>query len=80
MSEKEEEFKTKGTLKVGFYKDGNMCKCGDQIDVTKDLLDKGYFVKGTKMPESVISKPSDAKPKKKTKTKKTKETIEEIEG
>jgi len=71
MSEKEEEFKTKGTLKVGFYKDGNMYKCGDQIDVTKDLLDKGYFVKGTKMPESVDSKPVD-KPKKKTK-KKTKE-------
>ena len=48
-----------------------MYKCGDQIDVTKDLLDKGYFVKGTTMDESVISKPVD-KQKKKTK-KETKE-------
>lgn len=71
MIENEQKFKTKGTLKVGFYKDGHLYKCGDQIDVTKDLLDKGYFVKGVKMPESFNSKPIDNL-KKKTK-KKTKE-------
>jgi hypothetical protein len=56
-----------GILRVGFYKDGYQLKAGDSIKVTKELLDKGYFVKGTKLPE---------KPKK-TKTKKTESKTEE---
>lgn len=67
------EFKTKGTLNVGFIKNGILYKSGDKIDVTKDLLNKGYFVKGTKMNESAASKPVEGKPKKKTKKKETKE-------
>jgi hypothetical protein len=38
-----------GVLRVGFIKEGYHFKAGASVPITKDLIEKGYFVKGTEL-------------------------------